>query len=90
MDLIKTEDLNSDHIKMPELPEDSVHLGMNILCMDEDIVNLLQDLLKKNLHVRPTTYKTVWVLRIPRQHTNKDTQGRQFQELERLTQHCLN
>ena len=73
-DLIKTEDLDSDHNKMPELPEDSVHLGMNILCMAEHFVNLAQDLLKKNLHERTTTYKTVWVLRIPRQHTDTRVQ----------------
>ena len=74
MGLVKTEDLDSDHIEMPELPEDSVHLGMNVLCMAEDLVNLFQDLLKKNLHVRPTTSNTVWVLRIPRPHTDTRAQ----------------
>ena len=41
-----------------------------------------------NLHEPLPTCKTVWVLHLPRQHTNT-TQGHQSQELERLTQHCL-
>ena len=37
---------------MPELPEDSGHLGMNILCTAEHFVNLAQDLLKAGMTVR--------------------------------------
>jgi len=56
---------------------------------DLDFMNLFQDFLNMNLHEPLPTCKTVWVLRIPRQHTNT-THGHQSPELERLIQHCLN